>query len=479
MVDSVTTTVSINILESCEDLENITGAGSPSLDWELVDKDNNDPECYLVGGSYLVRLTRSPDPLPPPPTNISVFGVNATVYYSSAEEKNVWDEYVVFDGKQVASLNSTLLRDFSYDIIGIAKSATGTVLPFITFSISPGSNKIVASVPCYAVLKVDYKARYYFYKFTGLSEGRAILIGNMEFGDDTITASQTVELWGDCDDRDRYYIDPETGERILIEDCLGIDIELDTSSERGADYSEEGKKLFRIYNVTQTQVYVNVTRGSLTYLGSKEGKREEELFVTNGKASPSNRAYSLISQIKTGGHINTLILTDDGTFKMLGTPGETFLNKNGVITNQVEEGAETVNGIPLGYGTVKVNYMARYLEYLVTSTSKGKGILFVQEKGNDDCDVTYTTYDFKEEEEEGEEFYDITLVYKDFVTGESIAEAKVWVDDKYIGQTNDSGEIEVKQVSSNVKHSAKASKSGYLTTDSDSLANDTFMIRDE
>ena len=58
-------------------------------------------------------------------------------------------------------------------------------------------------------------------------------------------------------------------------------------------------------------------------------------------------------------------------------------------------------------------------------------------------------------------------------------EARVEVDGNYIGTTNESGEIEINGMVANKKHLIKASKPGYLTTDSDSLANDSFIIRDD
>ena len=70
----------------------------------------------------------------------------------------------------------------------------------------------------------------------------------------------------------------------------------------------------------------------------------------------------------------------------------------------------------------------------------------------------------------------VTLIYKDFVTGEVLEGVSVYVDGSSKGTTNASGEITIYGVSVNVVHSLKASREGYLTTDSDSLANDSFII---
>ena len=80
---------------------------------------------------------------------------------------------------------------------------------------------------------------------------------------------------------------------------------------------------------------------------------------------------------------------------------------------------------------------------------------------------------------DGQTSYDITIVYRDFVTGAPLEEASVRLDNTYIGETNDSGEILLKAVTSGIKHTIRATKVGYLNSASDSLANDTFMIRED
>jgi len=70
----------------------------------------------------------------------------------------------------------------------------------------------------------------------------------------------------------------------------------------------------------------------------------------------------------------------------------------------------------------------------------------------------------------------VTLVYKDFVTGEVIEGVSVTVDGSGKGTTNATGQITIHGITTNEVHTIKASKEGYLTTDSDSLANDSFII---
>jgi len=70
----------------------------------------------------------------------------------------------------------------------------------------------------------------------------------------------------------------------------------------------------------------------------------------------------------------------------------------------------------------------------------------------------------------------VTLLYKDFVTGAVLEGVSVSVDGVRKGTTNAKGEITIYDIRTNRTHTLKASKEGYLTTDSDSLANDSFVI---
>jgi len=70
----------------------------------------------------------------------------------------------------------------------------------------------------------------------------------------------------------------------------------------------------------------------------------------------------------------------------------------------------------------------------------------------------------------------VTLIYKDFVTGEVISDVIVSVDGEGRGSTDSTGKITIHGITTNIVHTLKASREGYLTTDSDSLANDSFII---
>ncbi len=71
---------------------------------------------------------------------------------------------------------------------------------------------------------------------------------------------------------------------------------------------------------------------------------------------------------------------------------------------------------------------------------------------------------------------DVTLSYKDFVTGAGIVGANVYLNGTKKGTTDDTGKIVLKGLRANKIYKVKATKEGYLSTDSDSLANDQFIV---
>jgi hypothetical protein len=70
----------------------------------------------------------------------------------------------------------------------------------------------------------------------------------------------------------------------------------------------------------------------------------------------------------------------------------------------------------------------------------------------------------------------VTLVYKDFVTGAVLEGVSVSMDGKSAGTTDASGKVTIQGVTVGVTHTLRATKDGYLNTDSDSLSNDSFVV---
>ena len=432
------TSVSLDIVESCIQ----TGPGSCSLQWALEDEDNDSPDCYLIGTSHLVRLYESPETLA-----VQVFNSNGTVNYVEDITEDIEDEYIVFSGEQTSDLSKVMHSGFSSILIGNAYGINGETLSSVTFMIQKGTKQILASIPCYAIIKVSYTSIYSSYKFSGNSEGKLLLVAiatcesnNNEQVIDTLT----IDLWETCENAEE-------------DRCLNIEIKIDTSSDEGSSYDSQGKKLVKVWGATINQITYAATLGSVTFLGSVDETVEEEISGCGADGfSASSRAYSIVSQSVTSGNLNSFIV-EDGELKML-------------------TGGSAVSGIPKGYGTLKIKYITRYLKFLIESSRDGKGVFIVDDLTYEECEITCQEYELGEDTGDEEELYDITVIYKDFVTGAPIGEARVWVDDKYIGQTNADGEIDIEQVSAGKKHLIKASRPGYLNTDSDSLTNDSFII---
>lgn len=431
------TSVSLDIVESCIQ----TGPGSCSLEWILEDEDNSSPDCYLIGTSYLIRLYESPETL-----SVQTFNTNGSINYVGDITESIEDEYVVFSGEQTQDLSKVMNSSFSFALIGSAYGVNGSALSSVTFTIQKGTKQVMASVPCYAIIKVNYTSQYSSYKFTANSEGKLLLIAiatcvsnNNEQVIDTIS----IDSW-------------ETYENAEEDKCLNIEIKVDTNSDEGSNYDNQGNKLIKVWGATIAQISYAATLGSVTFLGSMDEIVEETISGCGEDGfSAENRIHSIVSQSTISGNLNSFVV-EDGELKML-------------------SGGSSSGGIPKGYGTVKIKYATRYLKFLIESSREGEGVFIIDDNTYTECGITCQEYTLGEDAD-GEELYDITVVYKDFVTGIPIGEARVWVDDKYVGQTNVDGEIKIEQMSAGVKHLIKASKPGYLNTDSDSLTNDSFII---
>jgi len=423
---------SIKIVESCDD-------DNCSLDWQLKSDDNNDPSCYLVGTPYKIRLYKVPQTL-----NEIVFNTNGSINFDEIIEKSVENEYIIFSGEQAQELNFPFISDFSYTLIGNAYSEDGAILPTITFSVFPGRKRILASIPCFAVLKSNYTTQYSYHSFIGASVGETLLIAMASCGNDSVESAISIDIKSCCDD----------------EECLPISIVIDTETDRGANYDNENKKLIRVYGAERNQISVKATKGNIEFLGPNEDTIEETLAGCNGNFNASKFVSNLITQETINGNIKPFVV-ERGSLRMAISP---------------EDGE--ANRILPGYGVVKIKYISRYLEFLITSSDLTKGVFYITNSEDEDCEIVCIEYDLGGEGD-GINRYDITVIYRDFVTGAPIPQNKVWVDDKYIGATNDAGELLIENVTSNTKHLIRAEKPGYLNTDSDSLANDSFIIYDD
>ena len=141
------TTVSVLISEGVND--------SYSLGWELVDDDNNDPTCYLVGTEYKIRLHKEPSDIDP-----CVFANNGSIYFDEIVTEQITEE-IIFAGEQIQSLSSPFISGLTYEQSGEVYGGSCVIFPAVSFTVNVGSKEIIASVPCYAVLSVTYTTNYH------------------------------------------------------------------------------------------------------------------------------------------------------------------------------------------------------------------------------------------------------------------------------------------------------------------------------
>jgi len=318
---------------------------------------------------------------------------------------------------------------------------------------------IEASMPCTAVVTVTYATSYDLYQFTATEIGTAILEAVATLEDGTILSDNIEVEIGDGSaesgclepivEFEEYYT-----ESYILKDEDGVPTGLDTRVLLN----------FRVANAERSQISLAVTFGSLKYLEQKEEIYENEIISgTDCNFSAGHAVYQIISQTVLGGNVGPLRV-ENGLLKMDGIPN-----------------APVVGGIPYGTGTIKVSYLSRFLYFEIKDSVSGPGYLVITDLTDSDCDFNKYSYDLGDftvttSVGPGEDGVDITVVYKDYVKGTVLADVSVSVDGAYRGVTDASGSIVIRNLAREVTHTISATKAGYLDTETDSLANDTFTI---
>ena len=435
-----TTTASLVVRKTC-------GEESCSLSWEIKASDNNNISTYLVGTTYYARLYKVPWDL-----DETVFITNGSINLYSSETKTISEEILTFSGGQIQTLSNPFYEALSYSLIGDAFDIDGNKLSSVQFEVTPGTTEIKASVSCYAVLRVSYKTRYGIYRFSSPSAGTISLVALAECSEGIKTnASLNVEI----------KTDGSSG-------CLIISTEAVTPDEDDLKKDGQGnilpQILIKVYGANRGDISVYATVGSIRSAGILKTETITEYVVgIKGSFSASKPIYSLTRQTKKGGNLSSLYV-EDGQLKSIMNPDD-----------------EVINGIPPGTGAYEIKYTIRYLKYFISASSYQEGVFVIKNKNyiEDSGCAEYFFQTFTLGVAEGVKKVSVTIIYKDFVTGETLDEATVWVDNKKIGVTNVNGEIFIPNISTDINHSIRAKKKGYLDTDSDSLANDTFIVRSE
>lgn len=124
-----------------------------------------------------------------------------------------------------------------------------------------------------------------------------------------------------------------------------------------------------------------------------------------------------------------------------------------------------------GYGILKIRYEVAYAALKLSGVAEGGPVLVWAEdaegrKGNLQIDF--------EGAEAGTE--DVYILAKNYCTGLPIANAQVWVDGIYKGETDTFGRLHVGRYQRGTRHSLKLAASGFKDSDMDALANDEFTL---
>lgn len=255
-----------------------------------------------------------------------------------------------------------------------------------------------------------------------------------------------------------------------LESCsLSIEIESD-DNEGSSSYAIGSTYFARVYasgNVSNLSSFS--TNGTFSSAGTGTTSITDEVITFSGTDSAS-----LPSKYSSGFSYEVIGLVYDSNGDIISDPGFRMEGTDGF----------NVYSSKKCYASIKVSYVAEYYIYRFNGTETGEAQLVVTGICNEEDQVASTTVTFSEEVSSAASdssstslgTTSITITYKDFVTGERVSNASVWVDEEYAGTTNDQGQITLTDITTNTTHKIKASKEGYITTDSDSLANDQFII---
>lgn len=496
------------------------GEKNLSLNFEINSEDNGGATRYVVGTSYKARLYKGKDI-----TEVSVFNTNGDIGLSSKDKIGAVgeddNEYLVFENEISKNLNYPYAGNFSYEIIGDAYDANGNKISITLSSPAIRGYEVVASERCYAVAKVSYDSYYDEYTFNS-NEGKAIITaiapnesaaapgsisievssgeegeggegggggsgsgeegggeGGEEEGEEGEGEEGGEEGGGEEEGEEgEGGEESEGGEGGEGEESRFTDLQFDLVDEDNdnPDQYEVGTSYFiRLYkekDVTNLRVFN--TNGKIALKKIRQTHSVEETITISGDkvgylSYPYLRYlhYEVVGKVydKNGDEISILLYSPRVKTKRFTT------NKK-------------------CYAVIKVSYTTFYDKYIF-SGEVGENVLTAISDESEDSYLIEIVEAGEEGEEEGSsslssmcscstsssiKYTDVTLSFADFVTGEPIEGAKVYVDGQYKGTTDANGKILVKDLKINVKHDVKATKEGYLDTDSDSLANDKFII---
>jgi hypothetical protein len=482
MVETVSTSVSVVMNDP---LAPEYGKRNYSCDFSLTTASEDNDGNPEAGKAVSMRLFKGSDV-----SNVQIKSTTGRVVTGGTGRASVGvdsDVYVTLNGSNTATL--------PYPAIGsVTITEQGTL--YRRDGSASGSNQYVndektiqVQEGLYGVLKVQYTTYYTKVIVTPGAVGTTMVIAIGDCASGSVvstTASVTVSEPGQGDEQDDAPEDPEE----IVYDC-----EVSISIEDGDNVDEDGNSTdYEIGSNYFARVLLGSDVGSISVINTLGtislvasdlpvevgGSGDDEISVSFAGTSKESLPYKYVSGLSS---------TATGTF---------FDERGDEIDPPVlSASGDDVTTAKKCYGSYTLTYTSAYEQYVFTPEESGEGSLAVIST-NCGGNITNSTVDYEvpdltsssccssccsscDSSDSSSEALtvNVRLRPKDFVTGAALPGAKISINGKAMGTTDDSGEILLIGLKTETVYRIRAEKDGYLTTDSDSLSNDEFIIKAE
>lgn len=445
------TNVNVTILDPTKSEEE----GEFSCELSLEENSDDNEGSPEVGKTTQLRLFQGSDL-----TQLNLVATNGAATIGGTDSATIGideDVYVTFTGSRMASLSPPATGRVTIETIGSAYKKDGSACsPVYTFT----ANEIISNVEVYAVLKVSYIATYTVINVIPSEIGTVMIIDIAACASgETVTASTSITVAA-----------PGEGDSDDDESSCDLSIELIAATgDSGYNLGINHYAKVRYGSDVESIKAIN-TNGTLSLNSSNESEYISESISFQGTNTAS------LPQKYVSGLIYTAIgAFYDKTGSLIGTP-----------TLSISEGEASVD--KECFGSYNVSYYSSYDLYTWAGDEIGEGILSVISTCSEESINASVSFEI---EEEGFSSCccscvsstaeltntNITLVYKDFITGNVLEGVKVSLNGVAKGVTDSNGAITLPGVKIGEQHGIKGEKEGYLNTDSDSLSNDAFIIQ--
>lgn len=460
MASPVSTNVNVNIQDPTKSDDDSSYSCNLSLENNSDDNDGSP----LIGKTVKLRLFAGSDL-----TNTSIISTSGAVSIGGTGTATVGideDVFITLNGTRTASLPYPAIGPVTIEQRGTVYKKSGERytggLPEVSTS------EIIVPENLYGVYKVSYTTKFQVVSFIPSEIGTAmiVVVSNCPDGNIVSTTSSVSVSENEGD----------TGEPTY---SCGLSIEINEEDNNGVTSYEVGSnyrlRLFKGSDVGSVTAINSNGTISKTGSGLADVGVDEDLFISFEGSDTASLSYEISGSLTS-------------------TPVGSFYNLsgNGVSSpNLTVSGSEVSSPISI-FGSYKASYTAAYDEYtfsindeiptiigfssscggeIVTASTSFEAVAAGYNDGSSSCCCSSCT-----SSSSVEILTDITLVYKDFITGNVLEGVQVSLDGKGLGTTDASGQIIAIGLKVGKQYSIKGMKEGYLNTDSDSFSNDAFII---